>query len=78
MYEWAELDKHINYKVWLIQVMVWIIISTISKLVVFIFELAYADVIIDIGIASLWLFKGHPNLELIWVMVIVPFALNCF
>lgn len=25
---------------------------------------------------SLSIFNGHPNLELFWVMVIVPFTLN--
>lgn len=33
---------------------------------------------IDLGIISLSVFKGHPNLELLWVMVIVPFTLNSF
>jgi hypothetical protein len=34
-YSWAELDKHINYRVWIIQLVVWLMIATISKIVVF-------------------------------------------
>ena len=77
-YTWEELDKHINYKVWFIQLVVWLMISTISKLIVFVFELQYAEELIDMGISALSIFKGHPNLELLFVMVIVPFTLNCF
>ena len=51
-------------------------ISTVAKLIVFIFELTYAEPIIELGIQSLEPFHGHPNLELLWVMVIVPFTLN--
>ena len=75
-YSWEELDKHINYKVWVIQLIVWLMIATISKLIVFILEFYWAEQIIDLGILSLSAFKGHPNLELFWVMVIVPFTLN--
>ena len=71
-----ELDKHINYKVFLIQLFVWIIIVTLSKLTVFSIEYAYADELIDLGITTLSVFKGHANLELLFVMMIVPFTLN--
>jgi hypothetical protein len=75
-YSWAELDKHINYRVWMIQLIVWLMIATIAKIVVFFFEFKYAEDIVDVGIGLLSPFKGHPNLELVWVMVIVPFTLN--
>ena len=75
-YEWEELDKHINYKVFAIQLVVWLMIQTLSKLLVFGIEYQFAYDLIDLGIMSLSVFKGHPNLELVWVMVIVPFTLN--
>jgi len=75
-YSWEELDKHINYKVFFIQLFVWIIIVTLSKLTVFSVEYAYANELIDLGIMTLSVFKGHANLELLFVMMIVPFTLN--
>jgi len=75
-YEWEELDKHINYRVWFIQLLVWLMVATLAKLIVFGFELEFANEIIDVGIMSLQVFKGHPVLELLWVMVVVPFTLN--
>ena len=51
-------------------------IVTLSKLTVFFIEYTYADEMIDFGISTLSVFKGHPNIELIFVMMIVPFTLN--
>jgi len=39
-------------------------------------EYEYADYIIDIGINCLSFFKGHPQLELLFVMIVVPFTFN--
>ena len=75
-YSWEELDKHINYKVFAIQLFVWLMIATLAKLIVFALEYTYADELIDLGIFALSFFKGHPNLELLFVMMIVPFILN--
>lgn len=76
-YTYEDLDKHINYKVWFIQLVIWIMIVTISKLTVFGLEYYFADEIITIGINILLVFYGHPVIELIVVMMIVPFVLNC-
>jgi hypothetical protein len=51
-------------------------ISTISKLTVFGLEYYFADELITAGINTLWIFHGHPFIELIWVMIIIPFTLN--
>jgi len=51
-------------------------IVTLSKLTVFSIEYAYADEMIDLGITTLSIFDGHPNIELIFVMMIIPFLLN--
>ena len=76
-YSYEELDKHINYKVWFIQLIIWVMIVTISKLTVFGLEYYFADEIITIGINILLVFYGHPILELLVVMMIIPFVLNC-
>jgi len=36
----------------------------------------YAEELIDMGIETLSIFDGHPNIELVFVMMIVPFTLN--
>lgn len=51
-------------------------IVTTSKLTVFLIEYSYADEMIDTGIAVLSVFKGHVNIELVFVMMIIPFTLN--
>lgn len=51
-------------------------ITTIAKIAVFGIEYYLAAELIDIGILVLKIFDNHPYIELIWVMVIVPFTLN--
>ena len=51
-------------------------INTIAKFIVFGFEYLIAEHVIDAGIYILSGFKGHPDIELIVVMCIVPFTLN--
>jgi len=51
-------------------------INTISKFIVFAIEYLIAEEVIDFGMWTLSAFKGHPSLELVTVMMIVPFTLN--
>ena len=51
-------------------------ISTISKLIVFAGEYYFADELITTGISVLSVFYGHPFLELIFVMIVIPLVLN--
>ena len=51
-------------------------INTISKFIVFGIEYTIANEVIDFGIMALYIFRGHPNIELVFVMMIVPFTLN--
>jgi hypothetical protein len=75
-YTWEELDRHINYKVWTIQMVVWLMIVSIAKLIVFAIEFSFAEEIINFGIEVLSVFNGYPNMELTFVMIVVPFLLN--
>lgn len=56
----------------------WLFIVTISKIVVFALEFVYAEPLINFGIYMLSFFKGHPKLELFYVMFVVPLTLNTF
>lgn len=75
-YSWDELDKHINYRVFAIQLAVWLMIVTLAKLIVFCFVYREAETLIDLGIYTLSFFHGYPNVELVFVMMIIPFFLN--
>ena len=59
-----------------IQLAVWIMIVTLAKLIVFCFVYREAETLIDLGIYTLSFFHGHPNVELVFVMMIIPFFLN--
>lgn len=76
-YTYEELDKHINYKIYFIQLIIWIMIFTIAKLMVFWLLFENAEVLITFTMNLLSVFKGHANLELFFVMMVYPFILNC-
>jgi len=52
-------------------------IVTISKITVFGVEYWFAEEFINLSIFLLAGFHGHAKLELLFVMMIVPFTLNC-
>lgn len=75
-YTYKELDRHINYKIYFIQLVVWLMIFTIAKLIIFWIMFENADYLINVSMNLLSVFKGHPGLELFFVMMIYPFILN--
>lgn len=76
-YTYKELDRHINYKIYFIQLLIWLMIFTIAKLLVFWLLFENAEVLITFSMNILGVFKGHANLELFFVMMVYPFILNC-
>ena len=69
-------DDYVNIRTWLIQVIVWCMCTLLAKFFVFFFQLAYHKVIITWGLSVLEVFREHPKIELIVVMVIIPVILN--
>lgn len=69
-------DEYVNIRTWFIQVVVWCMCQLIAKIFVFFFQFAYHAESYAWGSAALIMFKGHPKLELIVVMVFIPFTLN--
>lgn len=65
-------DEEINFRTWLIQVIVWCMCTMLSKFFVFFAELIYHKELISWGIGVLYAFKDHPKLELVVVMVFLP------
>ena len=70
-------DMNINYSIWAIQTSLWCIISALMKLTVYFIMLSAPDFFENLGTYLLSSVAVYPRLELIIVMVIVPFVLNC-
>mmetsp|Transcript_40332 Transcript_40332/g.38801 ORF Transcript_40332/g.38801 Transcript_40332/m.38801 type:complete len:219 (+) Transcript_40332:105-761(+) len=71
-----EGDDYIDYRIWVVQLVVWCCIVMLVKIVVFVAELFFADSLIMLGEFLLQDFKDKPRLELVFVMMIVPLTLN--
>jgi len=69
-------DKHINFRIWVVQMVVWCMIVFLSKIVVFFFEIIYHKPIVRIGELFLANLAGNPQLELVVVMIIIPVSFN--
>ena len=50
--------------------------TLLAKILVFCFQYAYHASLVAWGDAVLSMFHGHPQLELVIVMIIVPVTLN--
>ena len=69
-------DDAVNIRMWLIQVIVWCMCTLLAKILVFFFQFAYHKSLVAWGDAILSVFHGHPNIELVIVMIIVPVTMN--
>lgn len=69
-------DRHINIRIWIVQMAVWCIIVFLAKIIVFFFEIAYHKPIVLIGQNILQNLEGSPQLELVVVMIFIPVTLN--
>lgn len=70
-------DNNINYSIWAIQTSLWCIISALMKLFIYFIMLSFPNFLEKMGTSMLSSVSVYPRLELIIVMVIVPFVLNC-
>ena len=71
-----EVDDAIDMRIWAVQLIVWIICTLIAKVVIFFFILAYHKEMVYVGNSFLSIFKGHPRVELVFVMIIIPLTFN--
>ena len=69
-------DENINYRIWLLQLVIWCIIVLLVKLVIFSQQLYFADWLAWFGEACLGGLEGNPELKLIFVMILIPLILN--
>ena len=76
LYSYEDLDKHINYRVWTIQFIVWLIISTLAKITQFAIEVAFAGTLIDGAMNLLKPLNGSMTLKIFVVVIVIPVVLN--
>lgn len=69
-------DKHINFRIWIVQMVVWCMIVFLAKIVVFFFEIIYHRPIVALGVRFLSGLEGNPKIELVVVMIVFPVTLN--
>lgn len=69
-------DENVRISIWFAQLIVWLFIVVSSKVLLFFVQLTFHEIFLKIGQFVLADFAGNPQLELIFVMVIVPMTLN--
>jgi hypothetical protein len=70
-------DFHIDYLIWAIQTGVWCAIAILMKIIAFGIQIRIPKILEEIGDFILAGVKKYPRLELIVVMIIIPFFMNC-
>lgn len=71
-------DYHINYWIWFIQCFMWCLISSLMKVLMYLISIVFTQRLQEFGNYLLEDLSYYPRAELIVVMVVVPFILNCF
>ena len=71
-------DYHINYWIWFIQCFIWCLISSLMKVLMYLILIIFPEKLENFGTFLLKDLDSYPRAELVVVMVIVPFILNCF
>ena len=69
-------DDNIDYRVWVVQLVVWCIIVLLVKLILFLVQLYFSEPLEWAGETALADFTGNPKMELLFVMVFMPLCLN--
>ena len=69
-------DVNINYRIWVVQLTIWCIIVILVKITLFFVQLFFSSELEDYGELVLGGFKGEPEVELVFVMIIAPVVMN--
>lgn len=69
-------DKHINYKIYFIQMIVYAINVTLVKLFLFVVILYFNKPLLAFGESVMSIFDGNADVELIFIMIILPVTFN--
>ena len=71
-------ERTIDYGIWGRQMGIWCLISIFSKSMIYIILNNWIEFFNNFGADILDVFSGNPKLELIFVMIFVPFLTSCF
>ena len=69
-------DDLVDFRIWFTQLVVWGIIALIANIVKFLIQIAFPVKLVDFADFFLAPLKGHQQLEIIVVMMIVPLIIN--
>ena len=69
-------DDAVDYRIWAVQVVVWVLCTLIAKLAIFFLILFYHKELVWFGRSFLALFENYPRIELVMVMIIIPLTFN--
>ena len=69
-------SKHLDFRIWCLQVSVWCMINLTGKLLIFFGELIYYKPLLSTSTWCLSALNNHPNVELVLVMIILPVSFN--
>jgi hypothetical protein len=70
-------DLNIDYTIWAVQCGLWCIICAWMKMFIYFIMITFGPSLDKFGTSLLQSVSEYPRLELVIVMVIVPFILNC-
>ena len=69
-------DDAVDYRIWAVQVVVWVLCTLIAKLAIFFLILFYHKEFVWFGTKFLSIFSDYPHVELVMVMIIIPLTFN--
>lgn len=65
-----------KWRSWVFQVFIWLILVLISKMLILLTIALFHQTLVNAGELLLSPVKGHPKLELLSVMIVIPVLLN--
>ena len=69
-------DDLVDYKIWFIQLVVWAMIALITCVCKFFIQIAFPVALVGFADYFLNPLRGHPQLEIVCVMMFVPLVFN--
>ena len=76
LFRFGDYGNPPNFCVWVIQLIIWLIIIMLTKIIIAIF-LVFASQVLNYGIQYLFYYIAqYPRVELILVMIVIPFVFN--
>ena len=76
LFRFGDYGNPPNLCIWFIQLTIWLIIIIVTKMIIAIF-LVFASQVLNYGIQYLFFYVAqYPRIELILVMIVIPFIFN--